>query len=412
MDSPKITCPECGHTFALEEVLAEQIELQYKQKFEQEKNAWQKRQRAEEEKLKKEKQKLEEQKAAQEETLREALRKKLREEKVRIQKETEKDYGDRIKNLKAKLEQFSKMQMERDTLELELQKARAEMNNQQEKIRLEMEKEMLEKRREIEKQARMQLEEKYDLKMRELKIKLEEQKKLAEEMKRRADQGSMQLQGETQELAIEQLLQDRYPRDLIKEVKKGARGADCIQTVLSASGRECGKIVYESKRTKNFSNSWIEKLKNDRQESKADIAVLVTQVFPKNMKRFGLVDGVWICHFSELESVSFVLREMLIRAYGYRAAQQNKGEKMEILYDYLTSSEFAGSVQRLMETYQNMYDQLQKEKRAMTKLWKEREKQIQTMEINTAEMFGAIKGIAGKELRGIDPFALPEGGEE
>lgn len=237
-------------------------------------------------------------------------------------------------------------------------------------------------------------------------------KKLIDEMKRKAEQGSMQMQGEVQELALEALLTQSYPFDHITEVPKGVRGADCIQSVVNHAQQPCGSIVYESKRTKNFGGDWIEKLKQDQVTCKADIAVLVTETMPNDLERFGLKDGVWVCGFHEVKSVSMALRQQLISIQSVKSAEENKGDKMELLYSYLTSSEFAQNVSRIIDNYDAMEQQLRREKRAMEKLWKEREKQIWVVQENIASLFGAIKGIAGTELENIPALSLSTEGIE
>ena len=218
----------------------------------------------------------------------------------------------------------------------------------------------------------------------------------------------MQLQGEVQEIAIEDLLSRTYPFDKIKEVPKGVRGADCIQSVINSMQQECGSIVYESKRTKNFSNAWIDKLKQDQMICRADIAVLVTQTMPNDIERFAQKNGVWICRFEDVKSLSFVLREMLIKTYSIKKAEENKGSKMELLYSYLTSSEFTQNIKRIVENYDAMIEQLNSEKKAMHKIWAAREKQIWVVQENISALFGSIKGIAGKELETSNVLELPD----
>ncbi|SHJ26996.1 hypothetical protein SAMN04487911_11572 [Arenibacter nanhaiticus] len=227
-------------------------------------------------------------------------------------------------------------------------------------------------------------------------------------MKRKAEQGSMQMQGEIQELALEELLRTTYPFDEIDEVAKGVRGTDCIQTVVNSLQQSCGTIVYESKRTKNFSNDWTDKLKQDQITCKADIAVIVTETFPNGMDRFGEKNGVWICGFHEVKSVSFVLREMLVKTQAVKSSDENKGDKMELLYTYLTSNGFVQNITRIVENYDGMTNQLNSEKKAMHKIWASREKQVWVVQENISALFGSIKGIAGKELATASVLELPD----
>jgi hypothetical protein len=226
---------------------------------------------------------------------------------------------------------------------------------------------------------------------------LEDQKKLTEEMQRKANQGSMQMQGEILELVLEEELKAEFPFDIIEEVPKGVKGADLIQTVVNGRQQSCGKIIYEGKRTKAFSESWIEKLKEDQRVSGASLAVIVTETMPKEMSRFGRKDGVWIC--------------ILIREYEARASMEDKGDKMSMLYSYLTGNEFRQRVEAIVEGFSAMKEDIEKEKRAMMKLWKEREKQIEKVITNTIDMYGSVKGIAGNSIGDVKSLELPGGDE-
>jgi hypothetical protein len=227
---------------------------------------------------------------------------------------------------------------------------------------------------------------------------LEDQKKLVDEMKRRAEQGSMQLQGEAQELILEEQLRSYFPFDVISEVGKGVRGADCVQTVRNQFGQECGRIIYESKRTKDFSPEWIEKLKKDMRAMGVDVAVIVTQCYPRGMDCFGEKDGVWICSFDEVKAVSYILRDGVIKLANLAKSQDNKGDKMHLLYDYLTSSEFSEQWKAIREGYMSMRISIQKERDAMEKMWKAREKQLEKVLLNAAHIKGSIEGIAGNDM--------------
>ncbi|MFI5187200.1 MAG: DUF2130 domain-containing protein, partial [Chitinophagales bacterium] len=249
----------------------------------------------------------------------------------------------------------------------------------------------------------------FQLRMKEMEEKLEAQRKLAEEMKRRAEQGSMQLQGEVQEQALEEMLQTTFPFDIITEVGKGVRGADCIQTVRNNFGQECGKIIYESKRTNAFVVEWIEKLKADMRNQNAEIAVIVTRTMPKDMDCFGIKDGVWICDFSEVKALAGVLRDGVIRVFNTAKNNENKGDKMHLLYGYLTSHEFAEQWKAIREGFMAMKISIQKERDAMERLWKTREKQLEKVLINAAHIRGSIEGISGMDAVDLN---LLENGEE
>jgi hypothetical protein len=240
-------------------------------------------------------------------------------------------------------------------------------------------------------------EQEYQLRTKELEKQIEDQKKLVEEMRRKSEQGSMQLQGEVQELMLEEMLQSTFPFDKIEEVGKGVRGADCIQIVRNQFGNESGKIIYESKRTKDFSNEWIEKLKKDMRSHGADVAVIVTQTFPKDMDRFGEKDGVYICTFNEVRSVALLLRNALLKIADARKSQENKGDKMVMLYDYLTGTEFSEQWKAIREGFMSMRQSIQKERDTMERLWKAREKQLEKVLLNAAHIQGSVEGIAGAD---------------
>ena len=231
-------------------------------------------------------------------------------------------------------------------------------------------------------------------------------------MKRKQEQGSMQLQGEVQELAIEEWLMGQFPLDSIEEIKKGARGGDCIQVVNTRARQNCGTIYYESKRTKDFQPSWIEKFKADIRERGANVGVLVTEVMPAGMDRMGLRDGIWICNYDEFKGLCAVLRESIVQLSMAVSSQENKGDKMHMLYDFLTSNTFRMQVEAIVEGFTSMKNGLDSEKRAMQRIWKEREKQIDKVVTNTIDMYGSIKGIAGNAIQSVKALELPGEGED
>jgi hypothetical protein len=251
-------------------------------------------------------------------------------------------------------------------------------------------------------------EDKNELRFKELQKQLEDQKRLTEEMKRKQEQGSMQLQGEVMELAIEEWLASQFPLDTIEEIKKGARGGDCIQIINTRSHQNCGSIYYESKRTKDFQLGWIEKFKADIREKGANIGVLVTDAMPSGMERMGLKDGIWICSLEEFKGLSAVLRESIIQINNAIASQENKGDKMHMLYDYLTGNTFKLQVEAIVEGFTQMKIDLDSEKRAMQRIWKQREKQIDKVTVNTIDMHASIKGIAGNAIQAVKALELPE----
>lgn len=406
--SDLIKCPNCGHGFDVEEALSGKLEAHFKAEYE--KKVAEQASRFKEERIKLEEEKLRFEKARENENelFQEKLQKKLDAEKLKIQSKAQEAVEQQLKMLTEENEQRKQENKLLKSKELELLQKEAQLKEKQEDLKLALEKEMLGKQQEIEAKARAKERESFELEKVKLLKQIDDNKKLAEEMKRKAEQGSMQLQGEVQELALEELLRSSYPFDEIKEVGKGISGADCIQTVINNTQQVCGSIVYESKRTKNFANDWIEKLKQDQIKCKADVAVIVTETLPSDMDRFGEKNGVWICGFHEVKSLSLVLREMLLKMNSVQLAQENKGDKMELLYNYLTSNEFVQNINRIVENYDAMINQLNSEKKAMMKIWSTREKQIWVVQENMASLFGSIKGIAGNALETTKALELPD----
>jgi hypothetical protein len=217
----------------------------------------------------------------------------------------------------------------------------------------------------------------------------------------------MQMQGEVQELAIEEWLSTQFPLDTIEEIKKGARGGDCIQIVNTRNAQNCGKIYYESKRTKDFQPSWIEKFKADMRVKGADIGVLVTEAMPSDMDRMGQKDGVWVCTYEEFKGLSSVLRETIVKLNSAIASQEGKGDKMHMLYDFLTSNTFRMQIDAIVEGFSSMKEAIESEKRSMQRIWKEREKQIEKVIYNTIDMHASIRGIAGNAVQAVKALELP-----
>lgn len=390
-----IKCPKCGNEFEPNESIREQIKKELNQKA----TEWQKR-KDEEYQLK-----MEEEKKRIQQHLEENIRRSISldyENQLRLLSQTNKDNEEKLKEARQQqLELFKKEQ------ELKNREAELELSVQK-KLQLERERLSTEIRK-LEEQRIATIETEYRLRMKEMEEKLETQRKLAEEMRRKAEQGSMQLQGEVQELALQEMLQATFPFDLILEVGRGVRGADCIQIVRSNFGQECGKIIYESKRTNAFANEWTEKLKTDMRNQGAEIAVIVTRTMPRDMDCFGIKDGVWVCDFSEVKALASVLREGVIRVFNTAKSNENKGDKMHLLYGYLTSSEFAEQWKAIREGFLAMKLSIQRERDAMERLWKAREKQLEKVLLSAAHIRGSIEGIGGMDAVDLN---LLENGEE
>ncbi len=404
----KIKCPNCSHEFDVEEALSGKLEAHFKEEYERKVNEQADKFNVEREALAKQMAEFETKKEKENELFKERLAKQIEKEKESIQKQTQEAFELELKALTSDNEKRKEENRALKAAEIDLRQRENQLKEKAEELQLAVDKKMLEKQSEIEEKARAKERENFELEKVKLLKQIEDNKKLAEEMKRKAEQGSTQLQGEVQELALESLLATSYPFDDITEVGKGTRGADCVQTVRNKLQQVCGSIVYESKRTKAFAGDWIGKLKQDMVTAKADIAVIVTETMPSDMDRFGEKNGVWICGFHEVKSLSFVLREMLIKTHSVKSSEENKGDKMELLYNYLTSNEFVQNIQRIVENYDGMINQLNSEKKAMHKIWAQREKSIWVVQENISSLFGSIKGIAGNALSTSDVLELPD----
>ncbi len=364
-----VKCPHCGNKFSPEEVLEHDIRIQLQKEFAG---------------------KLNEQAIAFEERERGL---KQREEKVDF--EMRRRLLEREKVIKEDVERTA-----RERANLEVREKQLELDREKERITIFHKKHLSDSVEKVRQEERM--------KVAEAQKKLDDQAKLINEMKRRAEQGSMQTQGEVQELALEDYLKHTFVRDHIEEVAKGKRGGDCVHHVKDTFGNLCGRILFESKRTKTFSNDWTSKLKEDMRLTQADIGVIVTEALPADMTSFGLRDDIWVCTFAEFKALATLFRESLVRVGEVRIAQDNKGDKMKILYEYLTDIQFRQKIEAIVEAFRQMQDDLNKEKTQTYSRWARREKQIQQVVENTAGLYGDVRGIAGNAVKEID--ALETGG--
>lgn len=406
-----IKCPNCGTDIDVNDILSHQLEEEIRQKYQaqlaEEKQKYQK----EMEVLNSAKEEFEQRKKKENELFQERLEKQLKDERIAIESKLRtklsEEQAEQFKLLQDELNQKSEQVKELNRTKAEIERLKREKEEAKELAEAEAQKKLNEQLQAEKEKIRKSEEEKNELKMRDLQKQLDDQKRLTEEMKRKQEQGSMQLQGEVQELAIEEWLQTQFPLDSIEEIKKGARGGDCIQTVNTFAQQNCGKIYYESKRTKDYQPSWIEKFKADMREKGADIGVLVTEAMPTDMERMGLRDGVWVCSYEEFKGLCGVLRESIIQVSTALGSQVNKGDKMQLLYDYLTSNSFRMQVEAIVEGFTSMKTALESEKRAMQRIWKEREKQIEKVINNTIDMHASIRGIAGNAIQAVKALELP-----
>jgi len=407
----QINCPNCGHSIDVQDILSHQLEDEIKLKYQAQIAEEKKKYEAEFEGLNQAKEAFEQKKKQENVLFQERLSKQLKEDKIEIEAKLklklQEEQGEEIKAMQTELNEQSEKVKELSRSKAEIEKLKREKGELKEEAEAAAQKKLNETLQEEREKIAKTIEERNELKFKELQKQLEDQKSLTEEMKRKQEQGSMQLQGEVQELAIEEWLAAQFPLDTIEEIKKGVRGADCLQIVNTRSLQNCGTIYYESKRTKDFQPSWIEKFKADIRDKGANIGVLVTEVLPSDLDRMGLKDGIWICNYEEFKGLCAVLRESIIQVSTAIGSQENKGDKMEMLYEYLTGNTFRLQIEAIVEGFKQMKDDLDSEKRSFQRIWKQREKQIEKVMINTVEMHGSIKGIAGNAIQSVKALELP-----
>jgi hypothetical protein len=422
MDSnTQIKCPNCGTNIDVQDILAKQLEEDIRKKYQSqllaEKTKFEKESLA----LEMARKDFEEKKKKENILFQERFEAKLKEERkmleIQLKSQLQSEQAEQYQALQKELNEKSEQIKELNRTKAEIEKLKREKEEIKEIIEAESQKRinetLLAERERIVKAE----EAKNELRFKELQKQLEDQRKLTEEMKRKQEQGSMQLQGEVQELAIEEWLSAKFPLDTIEEIKKGARGGDCLQIVNTLHRQNCGTLYYESKRTKEFQWVWIEKLKADMREKSADVGILVTETMPNGWDRMGIHEGVWICTYEEFKGLCTVLRESVIQLSAALASEENKGDKMEMLYGFLTSTTFKMQVEAIVEGFSAMKNNLESEKRSMQRIWKEREKQIDKVIANTIDMYGSIRGIAGSAVQSVRALELPgdestEGSEE
>jgi len=401
-----IQCPNCGTDIDIDAIFYHQIEEQYKQKN----LAEQKKLRNEVEAKRQEYKKafddlkakelsMQEQKEKFDEELRKATKEQLRIERTKLQDELKKELVEEqsasMALLQKELEEKSKQVQELNKSKAEIEKLKRDMTEVESKVKIEAELEISKCLSEEKLKLSKALDDEIALKLKAKDEQIEQMRRDIESAKRKADQSSMQVQGEALELAIESWLSSQFPFDTIDEVKKGAFGADCVQTIHTRELQNCGVICYESKNTKAWSDGWISKLKQDMLKVNADLGVLVTSVYPNDMDRMGFVDGIWVCSLDEFKGSVSLLRESLIRVYKTVQREENRGDKMALLYNYLTGNEFGLQMKSIVDGFMTMQTELDKERRSLMASWKRRQKLIDGVLQNTTEMYGSLQGIAG-----------------
>ncbi len=412
MTEPTIPCPQCKTQIKLTESLAaplvEATRREYERRMQQNSLECAKR----EEEVRQQElaflKKKEEWKAAEQEKLRQERARIIAEEARRAEQKFSTDLGQKLQEI-AHLEQVLKS---RDAKLIEAQKAQAEclqkervLEDEKRELAITVEKRVQEGLSTVRMQAKQEAEEQLKLKVIEKEQTISSMQRQIEELKRRAEQGSQQLQGEAQELELENMLMTKFPFDTILPVRKGEYGGDVLQRVTSSHGQSCGSILWESKRTKNWSDGWLVKLREDQRNAKAEIAVIVSHALPKEVDSFELIEGVWVTHPRMMLPVAFVLRHTLIEVEITRKTSEGQQTKAEMVYQYLVGPRFRQRVQAIMEAFESMQEDLDKEKRMIQKQWAKREEQLGRALQATVGMYGDLQGMAGKtmgEIQGLD----------
>jgi hypothetical protein len=390
-DTKNITCPSCGESISIDDVLTRQIENKFKKDFEEKEKAL--RTSIEKESS----HKLEQDKIELEKNLKAKILKDAEADKV-ASDEKNKLLEQQLADKEAKLKEARQN-------EVTLIKEQQKLKDEKDAFELEKTRQLAEERKQIEEEASKKATDAKQSEIDQLNKKLSDATKAKDELARKLEQGSQQTQGEVQELALEELLTAEFIYDDISPVGKGINGADVIQTVKTKSGVECGKIIWESKKTKTWTEGWIQKLKDDQRLVKADLAVIVTSTMPQGTSGITQKDGVWICDIKLALSIATLLRHSLETVAREKFMSIGKNEKVEILYAYLTGTEFKQRIEVIVETFSNMKSSLDKEKLYFTKTWAEKEKQIDRVIQNTVGIYGDLSGVV--QLQKIEALELP-----
>lgn len=403
----KIVCPACNHAFHAEEVISRQLtrdlEKQFREKEESLYADFQKRMNQ----LESREKDLEAKKLKENELFADRIEKERIKIQDQIRVQQEQDFRIKLSTLETERNEMAGRLEALTTAAVENEQLKRKMESLKSEMELRMQIKMTEELGKDREQIRREEGKKAELRQKELEKQLDDQKKLIEDLQRKSRQGSVQLTGEVQELAIEDYLREQFPMDEIEEVRKGVRGADCIQRVHTRLIPNAGTIYYESKRTRDFQAGWIEKFKEDMRLVGADLGILVTQAMPKDMPHMGERQGVWICSYDDFKPLAGILRHGLIEVATALRSQENKSDKLNLLYAYLTGNDFKMQIEAIVEGFKQIQDDLQKEKIAMHRLWAQREKIIDKVLLNTSQFYGSVKGIAGSAIPVISVLDLP-----
>jgi len=409
MTEPTIICPNCKTEIRLTESLAapliEATRRDYEQRLAKKDTDIAKREST----LREREEALAKARASADEEVAE----KLKEERTKIAADEARKAKQLLAtDLQQKADEITQLQdvlKQRDDKLKEAQKAQAdllrkqrELDDARRELELTVEKRVQEGLSATRDNARKEVEDELNLKVAEKELTITSMKKQIEDLKRKAEQGSQQLQGEVQELELEGILSARFPTDTIEPVPKGEHGGDVLQRVIGPLGQMCGTILWESKRTKNWNDGWLTKLREDQRVAKAEIAIIISRALPKDVETFDFIDNVWVAHPRVAIPVATALRQSLVELGMARQASDGQQTKMEMVYQYLTGPRFRQRVQAIVEAFSSMQDDLARERKAITKQWAKREEQIERVMQATVGMYGDLQGIAGKTLQEIE----------
>jgi len=400
-----IKCPNCGEQIPVSEAIYHQIADQTRAQFKSEFLEQQKKLAAKEREL-----------ADKEKTIDQTVKEQVESARIKVLKEAE---ANARQTVAVEIEDLKRRAIEKDQqleqaqkAELELRTQKRSLEEREKNLELETARKVDEERRKIQEETEKRLQDAYRLRDAEKDKKIQDATRVNDELRRKLEQGSQQTQGEVLELELEQLIANAFPSDRIEPVPKGVSGADALQRVINSSGHSCGSIVWESKRTKSWSDGWIVKLKDDQRSVRADIAILVSEALPKDCKNFQQINGVWVSSPQCALPLAMALRSQLVEVEMAKLSAVGKNEKMEVMYRYVSGSEFKQRVEAIVEAFVDMQNDLQEERRSAERRWAKRDKQIQKVISNTGGMYGDLQGLIGSSLQSIPLLASGESDEE
>lgn len=402
----QVTCPNCRSDFPIDKLMSAQLAVEIRAEYDTEFSEKTRALTAEREKIAARQKKLE----TSQQQLDKQVQEKVAKERIKIEANARVVAQQVVAvELKDREEQISETSQKLKSLqanEVQLRKANRKLEEQAEQQELEVARRLDEERKKIRTAALTQAQEQHQLKLAEKDLAIDSMRKKIDELVLKAEQGSQQIQGEVQELALESMLPAEFPGDVIKPVAKGVKGADVLQHVFDKAGRDCGTILWESKRTKTWSDKWLSKVIDDQQEAKASCVCIVTAAMPESVQYFEEINGVWVASWSCAKSVAIALRRVLIESARARRATEGQHDKMELVYNYIHSSEFSNRVRGVVKPYIEMQAGLEKEKRAITLQWNKRQKQLDQAIASTVGLFGDLQGIMGTGLQEIEEMDI------